>query len=76
MRGARACDCPQVGAGSPPPQEKAAHRTHGNNLSSTLTGADRARIAALSRVDAILYARAVSRLYDGLRRFDLLCLLS
>jgi len=74
--GRAACACPDSHSTRFTEEQTTAHKVHGNNASLwTPTLADRATIAALTANDAFVYARGRSRLYDDLRRFDLLCLL-
>jgi len=75
MQGRRACACPanNTVASKTPLCPHCSHET--NKSLWQLKGTDRSRIAAMTAHDAFVYARACARLYDGLRRFELLCLL-
>lgn len=72
IAGRAACFC---GARQPPP-EKTFHRTHGTTPGDiALSGNDRRQIGKLTKLDAVLHARALSKLHQGLARFNLSCLL-
>lgn len=85
LRGSRACECPAGKTAGPPSAPPGTGTRVGPGTSGprvnkpeevVLTGAARALLEQLTRRDAVVYARGLSRFYDGLVHFNLTCTLS